>query len=415
MALTEDARPQPPSERPAGLGAIFLILFLDIFGFSLVLPFLAEEARATFHTTELVGTLLAAVYSLMQFLFVPVWGRVSDRVGRRPVLLWSVFVTALSMAGLGLALLYAQSLVWLFLPRIVSGIATANLGTASAYIADVTKPEDRARGMGVIGIAFGLGFILGPAIGGALSGVSIGGRTGAVPCFLAAALSVVNLGWAVVGLRESLSPSLRATGARSLSPLNVSAAREAFARPGVARAVLVNFILIMSFTVLDQTFRYFTKDLFSMSPLDTGLVLMFVGVVAAVVQGGAIRPLAKRYDEKLLIVSGTAIQAAAFAGIALAPTFGKVALFATSGLLAVGNGLTQPSLSAYVSKRADPRAQGATLGTNQAAAALARMFGPAFGGWVYGAFGPRSPYLAGAVGMVLATFVAWSLKPSTPR
>ena len=174
------ASPPASTARTPGLGPIFLIVFLDILGFSLVLPFLAEESRSTFGTSELTGTLLASVYSLMQFVFVPVWGRISDRVGRRPVLLWSVSATALGMAGLGLALLHANEIIWLFVARAASGIATANLGTASAYIADVTKPEDRSKGMGLIGMAFGLGFILGPGIGGALSGISIGGRTGAV-------------------------------------------------------------------------------------------------------------------------------------------------------------------------------------------------------------------------------------------
>lgn len=408
MAASQDR----PPERKAGLGAIFLILLLDILGFSLVLPFLAEQARDAFGSSALVGTLLASVYSLMQFLFVPVWGRVSDRVGRRPVLLWSVLVTVFAMAGLGLALVFGHHVLWLFVPRVVGGVATANLGTASAYIADVTKPEDRARGMGTIGVAFGLGFIIGPALGGALSGIAILGRHGAVPCFVAAGLSLVNFGWALFGLRESLPQELRATGRRRLAPLDLAAAREAFSRPGIGNAVLVNFILVLSFTILDQTFRYFTKDLFGMDPLDTGLVLMFVGVIAALVQGGLIRPLAKRVDESVLVLSGTALQAAAFAGIALAPSFGAWALYAASGLLAIGNGLTQPSLAAYVSRRADPRAQGATLGTNQAAAALARMVGPALGGWLYGALGPRSPYTAGAAGMLLACLAAWSLKPA---
>ncbi len=395
-----------------GLGAIFLVVFLDILGFSLVLPFLAELARDTFHTTSFVGTLLASVYSLMQFLFVPVWGRVSDRIGRRPVLLWSVFFTAFTMSGLGLSLLFASHVFWLFVPRIAGGIATANLGTASAYIADVTPPEERARGMGVIGIAFGLGFIVGPAIGGSLAAIPIHGRTGAVPCFVAGALSLANFGWAFFGLRESLPMELRATKKRSLSPLNLGAAREAFARPGIAVAVLVNFVLILSFTVLDQTFRYYTKDLFGMTALDTGLVLTFVGVVAAGVQGGVIRPLAKRFDEAWLIRAGVALQSAAFAGLALAPSLGLLVFYASNATLALGNGLTQPSIPAYISKRADPREQGETLGTNQSAASLARMFGPALGGWLYGALGPRSPYVFGAIGMAAATLIALSLRPA---
>jgi MFS family permease len=421
----------PPGSSTPGLGAIFLVVFLDILGFSLVLPFLAEEARSTFGTSELTGTLLASVYSLMQFLFVPVWGRVSDRVGRRPVLLWSISATSLGMAGLGLALLRSSSVLWLFAARAASGIATANLGTASAYIADVTKPEDRSKGMGLIGMAFGLGFILGPGVGGALSGISIHGRTGAVPCFVAASLSLVNLAWAWSGLRESLPPSRRATHPRSegdpsqparplrgLSPLNLAAARDAFARPGIAIAVFVNFSITLSFTVLDQTFRFFNKDIFQMSALDTGLVLAFIGIVAALVQGGLIRPLSKRFAEPPLIRVGTAIQALAFVGIAASPSFGRPMLYASGALLAVGNGMTQPSVGAFISKRADPRAQGATLGTNQSAASLARMFGPGLGGWLYGTFGSRSPYVVGAIGFAFAMVVAFGLDrraPDEPR
>jgi MFS family permease len=408
MAQSEDKSSSIP-----GLGSIFLVVFLDILGFSLVLPFLAEEARRTFQTTELVGTLLAAIYSFMQFLFVPVWGRVSDRVGRRPVLLWSVLATSFGMAALGFGLLRASSVAWLFAARAASGIATANLGTASAYIADVTKPEERARGMGMIGMAFGFGFIIGPGIGGALAAIPIDGRTGAVPCFVAASLSLANLAWVYFGLRESLPPEMRSQSKRRLVPLDIAAAREAFARPGIALAVLVNFILILSFTVLDQTFRFFNLDKFQMSAFDTGLVFTFIGVVAAGVQGGLIRPLAKRYDESKLIRAGTLIQALAFATLAASPSFGRGALYAGGALLAIGNGLTQPSVSAYVSKRADPKAQGGTLGTNQSAAALARTFGPALGGFLYGAIGPRSPYVIAAIGMLVATGFAMALRPGS--
>jgi MFS family permease len=201
---------------------------------------------------------------------------------------------------------------------------------------------------------------------------------------------------------------------RSLAPLNVAAARDAFSRPGIARAVLVNFVLILSFAMLDQTFRFFNKDAFGMSALETGLVLAFIGVIAAGVQGGLIRPLAKRFDESALIRIGTFLQAIAFAALALAPTLGRVMLYVGGGTLALGNGLTQPSVAAYVSKRADPRAQGNTLGTNQSVSSLARVFGPAFAGWIYGALGIRWPYIFASVGMLLATLVALSL-PSTAK
>jgi MFS family permease len=412
MRSPRDARSTAPTEpgSPPGLGPVFLIVFLDILGFSLVLPFLGEEARAAFGSSELVATLVGSTYSLMQFLFVPVWGRVSDRTGRRPVLLWSVFATAIGMTCLGLALLRGNSIVWLFLARTLSGIATANLGTASAYIADVTKPEERSRGMGLIGMAFGLGFILGPGIGGALAGIPIAGRTGALPCFVAASLSLVNLAWTFFSLRESLPPEKRSTKNRSLVPLDVDAAKAAFGRPGVASAILVNFAITLSFTVLDQTFRFFTKDTFGMKALDTGLVLAFIGVVAAFVQGGLIRPLSKRFDEGFLVRIGTVLQAMAFVGIAVSPSFGRAGLYVAGGLLAIGNGMTAPSVSAYVSKRADPTEQGATLGTNQSASSLARMFGPGLGGFVYGTFGNRSPFLLGALGMIVAALLATRMR-----
>jgi MFS family permease len=404
----------PPIPKPPGLGPIFRILFLVIFGFSLGLPCLAADARDTFGTSELTGTLLASIYSLMQFLFVPVWGRVSDRVGRRRVLLWSVAATCFGMTALGLGLLRASSVVWLFAARAWSGIATANLGTASAYIADVTKPEDRAKGMGLIGMAFGFGFILGPAIGGGLSKIRIDGRGGAVPCFVAAALSLVNLVWTYRALRESLPSDRRTTGAvkwQAFLPLHLDAARSAFARPGIARGVVVNFAITISFTVLDQTFRFLTEDRFQMDALGTGLVLMFVGVVAAGVQGGLIRPLSKKYDDVPILRSGAALQVLAFVGIAVSPAIGRGALYAACAVLALGNGMTQPTVGAFISKRADPRAQGATLGTNQAAAALARMFGPAIGGAFYGAYGPSAPFIAGAVGMAVATAIALGMRP----
>ena len=396
------------------LGAIFLTVFLDLLGFGIVLPFLAEEARDGFHTSAFVGTLLAAVYSLMQFLFVPVWGRLSDRIGRRPVMVLSVFATFVGMTCLGLALGWAGSVVWLFAARIWSGIATANLGTASAYIADVTPPEERARGMGLIGMAFGLGFILGPGIGGALSDITINGRHGPVACFVAAGLSVVNFIWVQVGLAESLPKEKRSVSTRRLVPLDIKAAREAFAMPGVAQAVLVNFLIVLSFTNLDQTFRFYNKDVFQMTPLQTGLVLAAVGVVAAGVQGGVVRRMSKRYGEAKLIVIGVVLQAIAFGGIAWSPAAGIWALFVSMGLLAVGNGLSAPSTSAFVSKRADPKAQGNTLGTNQSASSLARTFGPALGGWLYGEIGPRSPYLSAAAGMVVALFFAVRLLQIPP-
>ncbi len=397
--------------RKASLGAIFLTIFLDLLGFGLVLPFLAAEARSTFHISAFTGTLLSAVYSAMQFLFIPVWGRLSDRVGRRPVLVWSVFATAIGMAGLGFALVFGASIGWLFAARIFSGIATANLGTASAYIADVTKPEDRAKGMGVIGVAIGLGFIIGPIVGGPLSEIVVYGRHGAIPCFVAASLSVVNLGWVFFGLPESLPKENRAATDRKLSPIDIAAFRDAFALPGVANAILVNFLILFGFTAMQQTIPFFAEDTFAMNRRGTGYFLGSLGLTAALVQG-AMRSLSKRYTEAQLVRAGTLLQAIAFGSFCAAPSIGRAALYGAGVVLAIGNGLTQPNVSAYVSKRASAANQGAMLGVSQSVASLSRVFGPAFGGFLYSWSGPLAPYVASTVLLALAFLIALRLTES---
>lgn len=405
-----------PAPRKASLGAIFLTIFLDLVGFGLVLPFLAEEARDTFKTTAFVATLLSAVYSLMQFLFVPYWGRLSDRIGRRPVLVWSIAGTALANLGLGIALAYGSGIHWLFLARIFAGVATANLGTASAYIADVTSPKDRAKGMGLIGVAFGLGFILGPGIGGVLASYPVNGRHGPWACWAAAALSFINFIWVARGLVESLPKEKRKHAVvRSRSPIDFGALRRTLSDPALGRAILVNFVLVLSFANLDQTYRFFNKDMFGMTTRETGFVLAAIGVAAALVQGGVVRQLSGKVEDANILRAGVLIQVVAFAMTAMAPDIGRWMLYVAGVTLAIGNGLSQPSVSAYVSKRAHASEQGATLGASQSMASLGRMFGPAMGGFLYGHLGPRSPYWAASTGMVLALLIALTLPTKTPE
>jgi MFS transporter, DHA1 family, tetracycline resistance protein len=406
QASTPSSAATPERSR---LGAIFLTIFLDLLGFGLVLPFLAEESRQVFGTTEFVGSLLAASYSLMQFIFVPVWGRLSDRIGRRPVMLWSVFASALGMGGLFLALVFGNSPVWLFLARIATGIATANLGTAGAYIGDVTKPEDRAKGMGMIGAAFGLGFIIGPGVGGMLAEYTVNGRHGAVPCLLAATLSLINTVWVWRGLPESLPPEKRNREPRRVAPLDIAGLRRVFSRPGVGLIVLVNFVAILSFTNLNETFRFFTKDTFDMDRKHTGFILAFIGVVAVLVQGGLIRRLSGKVSEVLLLRVGLFMQTAGFLVLAYSPSLGHWSLYLSGGILAFGNGMAQPSVSAYISKRAAAHEQGEFLSSVQSMASFARMMGPAMAGMLYTTLGHRTPYFAAACGMTAAGVLALGL------
>jgi len=341
----------------------------------------------------------------MQFLFIPIWGRLSDRIGRRPVLLWSIAASAIGMAMLG----FAPDLTWLFIARIWSGIATGNIAVAQAYIADVTAPEKRARGMAIIGIAFGLGFIFGPFIGGELSRFSIEGRPGMLPPLVAAGLSAINLLMALRTLPESLPPERRGVSVRRASPIDVQAFRQAISVPGIGAAVAINFTSYLWFSGMEQTFRLFTADRFAMSDAATGHVFGLVGVVSAVVQGALIPRLVPRAGEARLVRLGLIVQGAAFALLGMSPALGggaRVALWTSAGLIALGSGLQGPTLPAYASRRAAGTAQGTTLGALQSASALARSLGPLVGGALYAAVDPRAPYLVGAVGFAVATVVA---------
>jgi len=214
-----------------------------------------------------------------------------------------------------------------------------------------------------------------------------------------------------------LPPDRRASRPqRKLVPLNAHALREAAALPGVALAMAVNFLVILSFTNLDQTFTFFCGDVFGIDVRGTGYILAFIGITAAFVQGGLVRPLARRFDEAWLMAAGTVIQALAFAGlVASAALVARAGLYASGALLALGNGLTQPTTSAFISRRAPADGQGGVLGANQSMASLARTLGPGFGGWLYSSLGSRAPYATASVGMLLAFSLSLGLRKTPER
>jgi len=390
------------------LGAIFLTVFIDLLGFGLVMPLLPRYA-ASMHATPFQIGLLGASYSGMQFIFVPVWGRLSDRVGRRPVLLGSIFATIGSMLMLG----FADSLFWLFAARLFGGLATANIATAQAYIADTTTRSERARGMGLIGMAFGIGFVIGPFFGGILSQHDLG-----LPAKVAAGLSFINLLWAARALPESLSPELRARAAKENPSrfklgLDFGTLRKAMSVPGLGVTIVLFFVVVSSFSNLEQTFALFCNDEFRLDARGTGYILGVVGLVGATVQGGMIGPLNKRFGEIGLVRAGTFLQAIAMACIALSARWGLGALYLSSSLLAFGQGLTNPSLSSLASKRAPPEMQGGALGVMQSMGALARVLGPTWGGFVYG-LGHKLPYVTASVGLGAACVLAFTLHRREP-
>lgn len=347
------------TNKKAQLGIIFLTVFIDLIGFGIVIPILPLYALH-FHANESVNGLLVGIYSGMQFIFAPVLGRISDRVGRRPVLLVSLLGTAAGFAIMG----FAGSLMWLFIARIVDGISGGNISTAQAYIADITSPEERSKAMGLIGAAFGLGFILGPAIGGVLSGISI-----SAPFLFASALALLNAVLVFVRLPESLSPEHRASSA-DRAPI-----REVFRHGWHLPALMGSyFFAIAGFSIMTTNYALFTHERFHYDQKQNGYVFAFIGLIGALVQGGLLRQLLKRQTEKALAVAGVTLL---IIGMALLPLVGTLAaLLAVSAIVGIGNSFVTPTLNGLASRSAERTWQGRVIGLMQSAGSLARWVGP---------------------------------------
>jgi MFS family permease len=345
----------------------------------------------------------------MQFVFVPYWGQLSDRVGRRPILLGSCVASVL-----GFLLLARADSVWLlFVARFWTGISTSNLAVAQAYIADVTEPRDRTKGMGLIGAGIGLGFVLGPVLGGVLEATSPLGRPGALAAYVAAGLALANAVLVLVFLPESHPPAKRGHR-RATSPFDLTRYRAALRFAGTAPALALNFVVVFSFAAMEITFRLFTEDAFAMTVRQTSLVLGFVGVVLIAVQGGLLRPLSRAFEDRALVRAGVLIEAAAFVALAFSPRLGVPALYGAMGTLALGIALTNPSLAAFVSSCADGESQGVVLGVLQSSGAFARVCGPALAGLLYGSVAREAPYVAGALGMALGFALTLLLERDPP-
>lgn len=369
------------------LVVIFVTVFIDLLGFGIIIPLLPFYAQH-FGASAMVVGLLATSFSAMQFLFAPIWGRLSDVVGRRPIILAGLIGSAASYLAFGLA----DSLAMLFAARILAGIAGANIPTAQAFIADSTTPENRARGMGMIGAAFGLGFIFGPAIGGFLShwGYS-------APAYFAAALSLANFTAALVFLPESLPPERRGTAAR---PGRLEAFRLAMTRPRLPLVLTVSFIVMTAFASFESMFALFAEARFGYGATTIGYLFAWVGIVLAVVQGVLVGRVVPLVGEHRLVPAAILLMAIALLGHGLAPTV--PALMAAMGLLAVGMGFNSPSMLSVVSRLADPADQGGTLGVSQSLASLARIVGPLWAGFVFDRFGHAVPFYTSAALMLVA-------------
>jgi multidrug resistance protein len=371
---------------------IFLIVFIDLLGFGIIIPILPSYALRDFGSSEITVGLLVASFSLMQLLVTPFWGRVSDRHGRRPIL---AVTLAISVAGYLLFGL-ARSIGMLFLARMLSGVGGGNIGAAQAYIADVTPPHERAKGMGLIGAAFGLGFVFGPVAGGLLS------RYGyAVPGFTAAGLSLAALLLTVTILPESR----RDAGGAAASAFNAAQFGDAFRRPGLGSLLAAFFLATFGYANIYATFPMLATRDFGYTDHEVGYLFGFIGLVGAVTQGLLFRFLSARAGDRLLLRAGSLLT---MAGLACIPLHGTtLTLHLVLLVLSLGTGLLTPTALGLISQRADPRRQGAMLGVNQSLGALARTLGPVWGTFTFQSLGHPWPFLSGAIVMLAVLAISW--------
>ena len=355
---------------------IFLTVFIDLLGFGMVLPLL--PAYAEFFVTDAVGLklgILMAIFSIMQFFFAPIWGSLSDRIGRRPVLMIGLLGSVIFYSLFGIATLW-QSYWMLFFTRLGAGIFGATISTAQAYIADTTSKENRSRGMALIGMAFGMGFTFGPVIG-YFALPSGEGDPGSMPGFLAAGLSLVALLIAYFVLPESLKTDSESANQRRF---DMASLRQVAVNRAVVLVLITIFLCVFSFAMFETTLSILIKQSFEFSFREICLTFAFIGFTLAFIQGGLVRPLSKRISESILATSGAALEVVGFVIVIYASYYQDLNLFFTAMIVIVtGFSFLQPSLNSLLSRRADPMKQGLVLGVGQSVNALARIFGSLFG------------------------------------
>lgn len=378
---------------------LFFAVFVDLIGFGIIIPFLPFYAEHFDATPDQV-TLLIATYALAQFVFAPLWGRLSDRIGRKPVLL----VTLCGLSACYIWLGFADSLMMLFMVRAGAGAMAGNIAVAYAYVADVTPPEHRARGIGRIGAAFGLGFLLGPALGGVLAGPDPSNPNIFVPAIVAAAMTAVAF---IIALAFLTEPD-RAVK-RDLSPSSMPAGRmktmvAAFNRPGLGILLVMLFLLPFTFSGMESTLALWTEREFGWGALQNGYVYSFLGLVAVVTQGGLIGPLTRLIGADRILVLGPPLVGL---GLAMAPLMpDKLLSVGAFGLVVFGISIASPTINSLISLEAEPDQRGMYLGIAQSTAALARIFGPAWAGFCFVTLGRDWPYFTGAMVMTVMLVLA---------
>ncbi len=373
------------------LAIIFSIVFIDLLGFGIVIPILPSYAQRGFGAGDLTVGLIIASFSAMQFIFTPLFGKISDRRGRRPLLILGLCFSAAGYILFGLV----NSLLLLFVSRLLAGIGGANISAAQAYIADVTPPEERAKGMGLVGAAFGLGFLFGPLIGGLLAPYGYH-----VPGFVAAGLSTAALCLTIFFLPEPPADRKHAAQIRKIF-LSADDFRSIARRPEIGRLIGLYFFIIFATANTYATFPIYGAKDFGMSDREIGYIFGIIGFFGALMQGGVIRHAVKYMNEKRVFLIGSIVTALGFLFLGLAPSVPLV--YAAATIYSVGANTVMPVGLSLISQRTNPREQGSILGINQSLSSLARVLGPINGGFLFEHLGHRWPFYAGGIVMAVVS------------
>jgi len=377
------------------LFSIILVVFIDLLGFSLILPLLPYYAE-TFHANAFVTGLLVASYAIAQLIGAPLLGRMSDRYGRRPILLASIFGTFLGFLLLGIA----NALWILFAARIIDGLTGGNLSIAQAYIADVTDAKNRAKGLGLIGAAFGLGFIIGPVTGGFLSQWGY-----AVPAFAAAAMSLINLIFLFAWLPESLNAEKRSALTEKKPAITIGALVTALKRPFSGSLLITRFFFGVAFAIFQTIFSLYALTKFNLTAARTGYVLTYVGVLSVITQGFLVGRITSKFRDDALIVACVALMAISMIGWALAPTV--LVLLIVLAPTSLAGGILNTLLSSTLTKAVTPQEIGGILGLAASVDSSTRIIAPILGGALLQQLGTWAPGAFGAIVMAGLFIYVW--------
>lgn len=381
----------------ASLSIIFATVFIDLMGFGILIPILPTFASKDLDISDFGIGVIVAIYSLIQFLFNPVFGKLSDRIGRRPVILVTQLVTVASY----LIFSFADSFLILFLSRLLAGFGGSNIGVAQAYIADITTKEERVKGMGLIGAAFGLGFVFGPLIGALLSkyGYHVAGYGSAGFSFLAFLFALFMLPESNKELNSNTKLELR------LFDLNYT--KKIISDSRIGFLIILFFMIVFSMANIYGTFAILGYKFYHFSDQQTGMLFGISGIIGALIQGGLMRILSGKISDRSLVLTGSFSMMIGLGFLPFGSNFTGVAVIIS--ILSIGTGILQPTILSMISKYSPENEQGALLGINQSFSSFARVLGPLWGGFAYDFFGYQFPFLTGAAFTFLAFLLSYFL------